>query len=184
MLLVMRHSIAKVLSPERQKVYIPQTGTLFWQCIKYHELWNPLGNELLAVSSKYRLERGFNRVLDTPVKDGPCAASRSERPLKLSGSCRGIAKGTVAVCPCLDLLSISAWYLRQDTEPDAPVAVIKCFMRALQSYIAGAWSIRQYTWPHCSTQDLCGELLRNSAEGGQLEIIENPSNYLPSYVLE
>lgn len=89
----MPHSTAKALSPDRHKVHIPQKGTLFWQCI--NESWNTLGNEFLAVSSKYRLERGFNRVLDTPVKDGPCAASRSKRPLRLAGSCRGLAKGTV-----------------------------------------------------------------------------------------
>lgn len=57
-------------------------------------MWNALGNEFLAVSSKYGLERGFNR-LDTPVKDGLCAASRTERPLRVAGSCRGIAKGAV-----------------------------------------------------------------------------------------
>lgn len=158
-------SIAKVLSPERQKLHIPQKGTLFQQCMEVHGLWNPLGDEFLVVSSKYRLERG------TPVKDGPCAASRSEKPLRLAGTCGDIEEGTVALCPCVDLLSISAWCLRQDTEPDAPVATIKCFMRALQSCIAAAWSIRQYPWPHCSTQDPWGALLRNSTERGQLEII-------------
>lgn len=140
-------SIAKVLSPERQKLHIPQKGTLFQQCMEVHGLWNPLGDEFLVVSSKYRLERGTSQgwfLCSFQVRK----ASEACWKLQVYG------EGAVALCPCLDLPSISAWCLRQDTEPDAPVAIIRCFMRALLSYIAAVWSIRQYPWPHCSTEDL------------------------------
>lgn len=73
-------------------------------------------------------------------KDGACAASSSERPLSLTGSCRVVANQ-------VPMPSVF------DTEPAVcPNTETNVLMRDLQGYINTALSIK-HPQQHCSRQD-------------------------------
>jgi len=86
MLLVMLYDITKGPSPERQEVHIRQKGALCIQCVKVHELWNPLCEMVFQHSA---INTGWKEDLTefgtNQPKGGPCAASHSERPLEAAG---------------------------------------------------------------------------------------------------